>query len=44
MSKKQQKTKQINCPNCDGTGIDETGNTCKDCNGSGVVTAFIDEN
>jgi len=30
--------KAIPCPNCDGTKIDpETGEKCKDCNGTGEV-------
>lgn len=32
----------VNCPTCDGTGIDEmTGDECEDCDGDGKI--FRDE-
>jgi len=38
------KKKKILCPNCDGTKVDpETGEKCKECNGTGYVEA-IDDN
>lgn len=29
------------CPGCDGVGYDDSGQKCKDCNGSGKVQGTV---